>query len=413
MGILGLAACAILVIGWLVRPHDIPEAPPPVPSETELEQLARRAERRSLENVTHYFARLANEVKASLAYVRDAGKTGIVWDESHVLTAPRPHDPVGTPVSVRTGSGEIEAILRVAGPNLPLASLQVGGGHDGWVAPRRAPSMPHAGDWIVVVWQTDAVPAFAAGTFSQAVPATCDLTTARELTTSVSLTGAMVGGGVFDIDGDLLGAILPCGDRVAAIDAASIDAILERAATVEQHVLALYGVVFARPTPEEQRYFKDEGLFVREVWSDSAGDAAGLRPGDIITAVNGEPIDTTAGLQAFVSAPATPITLKVKRGATALIVPLPPAAMSSGVTAHAPDAGLILESPPSTYRIDAVVPDSPAARAGVRPGDRLVRINGTVPRSLLQVQRTLTDRAPRPILLEIERDARRMAIVIP
>jgi hypothetical protein len=46
---LALVACLILIGGWLARPRDIPESPAPPPSETELEQLARRAERRSLD----------------------------------------------------------------------------------------------------------------------------------------------------------------------------------------------------------------------------------------------------------------------------------------------------------------------------------------------------------------------------
>jgi C-terminal processing protease CtpA/Prc len=73
----------------------------------------------------------------------------------------------------------------------------------------------------------------------------------------------------------------------------------------------------------------------------------------------------------------------------------------------------MLESAPKTYRIESVLPDGPAARAGIQPGDRLVRINRAEPRNAEQVMRAMTAAGRGPLLLEIERDQRRIAVVIP
>jgi C-terminal processing protease CtpA/Prc len=73
----------------------------------------------------------------------------------------------------------------------------------------------------------------------------------------------------------------------------------------------------------------------------------------------------------------------------------------------------MLESAPKTYRIESVLPDGPAARAGIQPGDRLVRINRAEPRNAEQVMRAMTAATRGPLLLEIERDQRRIAVVIP
>jgi len=74
-------------------------------------------------------------------------------------------------------------------------------------------------------------------------------------------------------------------------------------------------------------------------------------------------------------------------------------------------AGLMWESPQKGYRIDAVLPGSRAATAGIRPGDRLLRIGRTELRSLDQMRRLLaTGRTA--AFVEIERDGRRRGTLL-
>jgi serine protease Do len=281
-------------------------------------------------------------------------------------------------------------------------------------APRRAASPPGVGDWIVAVWQTAGEPSFAAANYRQETEAACGLRTVRELVSSLSLTRAMIGGGIFNVDGEVLAVILPCNDHIAAIDPTSIDELVTRGDTLEQRLLGKYGVLFAPLSESEARYFKDiKGLFVREVWKDAPAESAGLWPGDLVTALNDQPAHTTEDLRALTSASDVAFDLRVQRAAntvTVVLQPGPTAVVRSDAVAA---AGLMLESAPKTYRIESVLPDGPAARAGIQPGDRLVRINRAEPRNAEQVMRAMTAAGRGPLLLEIERDQRRIAVVIP
>jgi S1-C subfamily serine protease len=411
--ILAVVASLILAVGWIARPRDIPQSPPPVPSETELQELARRAQRRSLDSMTAYFAGLATDVRVSLAYVRFAGVSGIVWDEARVVTGPFPEGPQPESMTVRTVSGDRAATSMAASPRLPVSVLAVNGA-TGAVAARRAKSTPSVGDWIVAVWQTDQAPAFAAANFRESIATTCGVAAVHEVVPSVSLSRAMVGGGFFNMNGELLGVILPCGERIAAIEPSTVDDMLGRAGTVQERIVSRHGVLFSPLSDEERRYFKDvEGLLVRSVWRDMSATAAGLWPGDIAVALNGQPVAAIEDLQPLTVQSNLPLELRVKRGTRTVTLTLGSSSTPSVSSADTANVGLIFQSAAPTYRIDSVAPGSRAARAGVQSGDRLLRINRVVPQSAGQVERAMATATAVPMLLEIGRDSRRIAIVLP
>jgi S1-C subfamily serine protease len=409
---LALASCLILVGGWLARPREIPQSPTPLPSETELEQLARRAERRSLDSMTNYFAGVARDVDSSIVRFPSARMSGIAWDEGLIVTAPLRDGRASGTISVATASGAAAAQPTLWGPQLPVTAFANPNGLAGLTPARRAASPPQPGDWIVAVWQTDNGRAFAAANFQQSAPTTCGLTPGREMVSSLSLTSAMVGGGLFDIEGGLLAVILPCREHIAAVASASIQAILERANAVDQRVLGRYGLAVGPLSEEEKAYFKaTEGLLVREVWRGSAGDAAGVRPGDIITALGEQGLVKTDDLRPLTTASDMPFDLAVQRGSKTLKIALPGDALGAAQDKEA-GAGLIWESSSRTYGIDAVVPGSRAALAGIESGDSLVRIDQAEPRNLDQVKRIFTNSKSSPVLLEVQRDGRRLAILV-
>lgn len=412
VALLAFVACVILIIGWLVRPRDVPQSPAAVPSDSELQQLARRAQRRSLEDMTSYFAGVAADLRASLAYLPSSKITGIAWSETEIVTGPMRLDGRATAVKVDIDSRAVETLPRVYGGQLPLAALHLTG-TSRLKASRRAASLPEVGDWMVAAWQTGGQPAFAAANYRQVAETACGLWPARELVSSLSLTRAMAGGGIFNMDGELLAMILPCDSRIAAIAPTSVDEILRLADTIEQRLLAEYGVLFAPLSENEARSAKlRSGLFLREVWSDTPAEDAGLWPGDVLTALNGRPAVATEDLRALASASDVAFELTVQRAAQTLTLVLHPRspAESAGVVES---PGLTLASTLETHRIESVEPGGPAARAGIQPGDRLVRIDHLEPRSAAQVRRALTAPRRAPLLLEVERGQRRIAIVIP
>jgi hypothetical protein len=411
IAILALAACFILIVGWLARPREISQSRPPLPSESELAQLARRAERHALESMTRYFAGTAGDVESSVVKVPNTGTSGIVWDERLIVTAPLQRDG-SEAVTVATTSGEGRARAMVWGPRLPLSAVETPSGLSGLSPAHRVPSRQGPGDWIVAVWRTDLERAFAPGHFLQLAPVTCGLSAALEVVSSLSLTGAMAGGGLFDIDGNLLAVILPCEGRFVAIAAPSVESILERADTLEQLLLRRYGLVVGALTEDEKTYFKtDHGVIVREVWTGYRGDEVGLVPGDIITALGEMAVADPEDLRVLtIPSDEQPDELALQRGAQELKI-----ALSGPVVAvpqAAPGAGLVWNSPQERYTVDAVIPGSRAAAAGVEPGDRLVRIDHAEPRDLTQVRRILADDKASPVLLEIDRGDHRVGILV-
>lgn len=413
VAILAGAACVILAVGWLARPAEVAQHPVPLPSETELEQLARRAERRSLDSMARYFAGAARDVESSIGRVREARMSGIAWSDGVLVTGPLAGGPGAlAPLTVAAPFGEANARPDIVGPHLPLATLQGPAGLAGLVPVHRAELAPAAGDWMIAVWRTETEPAFAAGNFRQLEAVTCGAMAAQELGSSLSFTAAMVGGGVFNIDGELLGMVLTCGERVTAIAAASIESMMTLESTVDERIRGRYGVVVAPLSVDEAAYFKRSGgLLVREIWKGSAAGAAGLRPGDIVTALGPQPVGKIEDLQPLTDGTGRPPELKVQRGGKSLSVNL--AAAEAPGEPPGSGAGLTLASGSDPYRIVSVRPGSPAARAGLQPGDRLVGIDFAAPRSPEQVRKRFAAARPSPLWLEVDRDAHRIGILLP
>ncbi|MDH4066165.1 MAG: PDZ domain-containing protein, partial [Acidobacteriota bacterium] len=202
---------------------------------------------------------------------------------------------------------------------------------------------------------------------------------------------------------------------LAAIATSSVASILERADTVEQRLLARYGLVVAALNEDEMAFFKVKGgVVVREVWTGYRADQASLMPGDIIGELDGAQVAEAADLRAMTNAPGErSFALTVQRGAKTVTVTIPHKSEGSWpVSAAEPGVGLNVESPPKGYSIDSVVPGSRAAAAGIEPGDRLIRIDHAEPQNVAQVRRVLARDQATPVLLDIERDGRRLAILV-
>jgi S1-C subfamily serine protease len=316
--------------------------------------------------------------------------------------------------AVVTDAGGVNAQPDVWGPHLPLAVL-VGGGGPFTLAPaRRAAAPPRPGDWMVAVWRSAGGPAFAAGNFRQTVSDTCGLTNVQELSSSLSFNRNMLGGGVFDLDGGLLAMILPCRSGFSAVAVESIAAMLDHEATIQQRLLGRYGLGIGTLNADEQRHFDTTtGLVVREVWTGSAADGSGFLPGDLVITVAGKSVTTANDLEPLLTQGQAPFPVTVKRGQRTVALALSATANSSETVADSLDVGLVLQSVSGSIQIVDVRRGSRAAAAGIAQGDRLVRVDRAEPRSLRDAQRVLGRRGRSPSLLEVEREGRRLAILLP
>ncbi len=124
------------------------------------------------------------------------------------------------------------------------------------------------------------------------------------------------------------------------------------------------------------------GVRVLRVHPDSGAAAAGLQPGDFIRAVGGHEVQSVADLNAWLSAhePGSAVALDLSRkgaprAAEVETGRVPPAIVDNSLNRV---LGITLgrELPGVGIQIDAVRPDGELGRAGFRPGDVIVEING-------------------------------------
>lgn len=131
------------------------------------------------------------------------------------------------------------------------------------------------------------------------------------------------------------------------------------------------------------------GLVIRSVTAGSDGDRAGLKKRDVLLRAGGVALKDAAGFLEAVSRGPGVVKLDVWRDgaevALELVVSTGPTARAgtpAGPPASNPDAvdswtGLFLDNHRDFVRVRAVIPGSPAARAGLLPGDRLKSVEGT------------------------------------
>src|SRR5207248_1615419 len=96
------------------------------------------------------------------------------------------------------------------------------------------------------------------------------------------------------------------------------------------------GVSITDVTPQNARFFHMQtasGAVISEVQPDSPGARAGLKVGDVITAMDGQKVSDAGSLQAEVTEkkPGTPVKLEVERDGKTLTVPVTLEAMNKRV----------------------------------------------------------------------------------
>ncbi|GEM_PF-784067 len=138
----------------------------------------------------------------------------------------------------------------------------------------------------------------------------------------------------------------------------------------------------------------DDGALVVEVLPDSPADEAGLRPDDLITAVDDEPVTADNPLAALILAhvPGDTVTLTVERGGETLELeatlgtapaaeeetPAPPAEPSAGPTVqrYLAFGGATFQMTDAGWEVTDVDAGSIADEAGLQVGDVVTTLNG-------------------------------------
>lgn len=143
---------------------------------------------------------------------------------------------------------------------------------------------------------------------------------------------------------------------------------------------------------------------VRQMLPGGAAEAAGLQRGDRIVAFDGKenPKWRTIADDALLS-PGQPIPLEVERNGQRIKLTIKPTPHTeegdtAGFLDFLPDYGNV----PIVVR--NVEPNTPAAEAGLRVGDRIVAVNGESVKSAEQVTQLIREHKGQPITLRVERN---------
>jgi S1-C subfamily serine protease len=163
------------------------------------------------------------------------------------------------------------------------------------------------------------------------------------------------------------------------------------------------GVLLDAVTPADAEVYgldRAEGAEIKFIEPGGPAAEAGLELGDVIVSIEGRAVSSVSDLQSMLAQlePTTPATLRVVRYGETLDVTVRLGAVRSGIRPDdaAPDAspadgepadrlGFAAASMDGGVVVTAVRPLSAAARAGVRPGQRIVAVNRRAVRTTAEV----------------------------
>jgi serine protease Do len=176
------------------------------------------------------------------------------------------------------------------------------------------------------------------------------------------------------------------------------------------------GVQISDVTPDNAKFFhlsKAAGALISDVTPDSPGSKAGLRTGDVVTALDGTPINDAGQLQVLVGQhrPGDTIHLDVMRDDKSVSVPVTLEELGAkndserAGTEHGkgrwgmslsdltPDVRNELRAPSSVSGaiVNEVIPGSPADNAGISRGDIIMEVDRKPMKSLSEVADALRD----------------------
>ena len=380
VAVLAVACLVILLVGFAVRPGVVPEEVVPAAA-SDLPQLGRFADRRMVERIAGHFAYVATQVEESVVLLAGTGQSGVVWQAGEVVTSAR----LGPfPARDRTAldDREVELLTRVAAPHLPYVLLQAP--LDAVVSGRRPVRLYPWGSWLLAVWRSSAGGLrYAPGNLFGVMEQRCGEVEVLEVLTNLEFGAPQAGAGIFSLDGGLIAVVLDCAGTLIAVEAGALE-LQARSVTGTRDLLPQrYGMRLAEANEDELEFFgQPDGVVVRETWWGHRAHEAGLRPGDMVLAIDGAPVSTLQDMSNLV--------LPVSRELFDLLIwrarrkirirlqarPVAEAAVATGGFA-APAGGLPL---------GPVMAGSLAASTGARPGDRLLMVNQRPARSFSELE---------------------------
>ena len=254
--------------------------------------------------------------------------------------------------------------------------------------------------------------------------------------TDASINPGNSGGPLFNAAGDVVGmntAIFsPSGGNIGIGFAVPSKMVQHIVAQLRDHGSVQRGWLGVSLQPMDQdlatamRAADAKGALVSAVEPDSPAAKAGLRAGDVITAIDGRAINTPRDLAAGVAdvAPGRSATLAVLRDGTAMerrveVGTNPANVAAAGKPGQAAQPSLGIGLAPRReggVEITRVEPGSVAAERGLRQGDVVLRAgerDAANPQDVVDAVKTAREAGRPSIALQVERDGARRFIALP
>jgi len=413
VAILAVVALVILVVGFFLRP-----TPPPTPTKrvsaeltvthAELDNLRDLVQRNSLRNVAADFSALADRVFSQVATVRPWGSGAIVLPGGDIL-APKLMDRLPQTIALTSGDGPPHPLAVTSWiPGVPFLSATIQASND-FSPATLARAFPIQGSWLLLV--TDGVnrPALVSpGVFSGISDAHCGPFLQHQLQTTIPLTPATIGAGVFDLSGSLQGIVAQCDDSISILGIGDIQRALTDASSAT--LLVRYGMRLSPAASSTGSTANTpNNMLVGELWTGWPADSAGLQAGDALLSINGQNIaNIDQTVAALTAQGAASFRLRVRRAQRIFFADMKPVQLAAADAA--PQSALELE--PSGMRLLHVAPGSSAAAAGIRPDDIVLRV-GDLPATSERVNSVLGSyRVSAPVSAVIWRPGRELLVWI-
>jgi regulator of sigma E protease len=158
--------------------------------------------------------------------------------------------------------------------------------------------------------------------------------------------------------------------------------------------IIMFAVIFGGST--QQPVYSDKPIVVAGVSKASPADKAGIQPGDTLVSINGaeNPTWERAGWETELSAPNVQIPVTIERQGQLI---------TTSVRATF-NAGEMFGYPAERTVVDSLTADMPAARAGLRPADQIVSVDGERIESFVQFTQAVERHEDRPMQIGILRN---------
>ncbi|HEU5452022.1 MAG TPA: PDZ domain-containing protein [Terriglobales bacterium] len=405
--VLACISLAVLVVGSLLRPHTARRiaaetAPQVTLLQTEIERLKRSAEN-AARPAPEEFARATAAAARHLLRLPSLRRTGISWGAQRMVVTAKPENSPLAALPAAAGKTTFTASPALWSPGVPIGAAWLPAGAPA-AATVAVPANLHPGDWLLAVaLQASGATVFEPGRYSGSALENCGSFPFHAIHTSVPLASALLGGGLFDLAGNLVGLIARCDDQLVVFAVQDIVAAMDGLSDPARQIRNRYGVLLSDLDDAEKSFFGvSGGVLVETVWQGWPAHSAGLLPGDVITAVGGQALDGSSSLPP--PAAGTALRLSVLRRRQRREVNLPATPPAGPGLQLRDSAGVVVES---------VEPGGPAARAGLRSGDRILSLDYRPALSPQEVQRRLSS-VKRPVFLLLARgDSLTAALVQP